>query len=72
MVTVTGMTRRTLMRNRVSPIVVTGSVVALVTVGLIGPDPGTAEWRQAEAHQRRKACREAGPLRYAYNRIDLS
>jgi hypothetical protein len=42
MVTVTGMTRRTLMRNRVSPIVVTGSVVALVTVGLIGPDPGTA------------------------------
>ncbi|NQV10183.1 MAG: hypothetical protein HQ527_03300 [Cyanobacteria bacterium] len=37
-----------------------------------GPDPGTAEWRQAETHQRRNACRAAGPLRYAYNRIDLS
>ncbi|CAK6700984.1 hypothetical protein [Synechococcus sp. CBW1107] len=37
-----------------------------------GPDPGTAEWRQAEIHQRRNACRAAGPLRYAYNRIDLS
>ncbi|EAQ75090.1 MULTISPECIES: hypothetical protein [unclassified Synechococcus] len=37
-----------------------------------GPDPGTAEWRQAEIHQRRNACRAAGPLRYAYNRIDLN
>ncbi len=37
-----------------------------------GPDPGTAEWRQAEIHQRRNTCRAAGPLSYAYNRIDLS
>ncbi|MCP9841184.1 hypothetical protein KBY93_11150 [Synechococcus sp. J7-Johnson] len=37
-----------------------------------GPDPGTAEWRQAEMHQRRNACRAAGPLHYAYNRIDLN
>jgi hypothetical protein len=37
-----------------------------------GPDRGSAEWRQAEAHQRRKACRSSGPLRYAHNRIDLN
>ncbi|MCT0219292.1 hypothetical protein KQ304_09820 [Synechococcus sp. CS-1329] len=37
-----------------------------------GPDPGSAEWRQAEAFQRRRACQQAGPLRYAYNRIDLN
>ncbi|WP_432784919.1 META domain-containing protein [Cyanobium sp. BSA11S] len=37
-----------------------------------GPDPGTEEWRQSETHQRRNACRAAGPLRYAYNSIDLS
>ena len=40
MVTVTGTTRRSGLRTRMAPVVATGGAVALVTVGLIGPDTG--------------------------------
>ena len=40
MVTVTGTTRRSGLRTRMAPIIATGGAVALVTVGLIGPDTG--------------------------------
>lgn len=37
-----------------------------------GPDPGSDEWKQAEARQQNRVCTQAGALRYAYDRVDLN
>ncbi len=37
-----------------------------------GPDPGSSEWRLARSRLMRRDCEAAGPLRYAYNRVDLN
>lgn len=37
-----------------------------------GPDPGSPEWEQARRTLIRRQCEQAGPHRYAWNRVDLS
>jgi len=37
-----------------------------------GPDPGSAEWKQARSTLVAKRCAEAGSLRYSWNRVDLN
>ncbi|MFS6828071.1 hypothetical protein [Cyanobium sp. ATX-6F1] len=37
-----------------------------------GPDPGSSEWKQAEAFKQSRACAQVGSLRYAYDRVDLN
>jgi hypothetical protein len=37
-----------------------------------GPDPGSAEWKQARRTLIGRQCTKAGSLRYAWSRVDLS